>query len=184
MLSAVANNESSPPLYFCVAWLWAKIFGDWIVALRALSAVFGCATVAVAYWGAKRICGLRVAAVLGLLITTSATLLWYSQEGRQYALLLLPCTLSLILWARVVLLREDRPIVWWTLASGLALTTHYFAVFIVAPEAAVLLFRARRTRSSSWRGRRSQRLSLRSRHLRSTSEPLQTFHGSRRPAPC
>jgi mannosyltransferase len=148
MLSAVANNESSPPLYFCVAWLWAKIFGDWIVALRALSAVLGCATVAVAFCGAKRLYGMRVAAILGLLVATSATFIWYSQEARQYALLVLLCTLSLILWARVVVLREDRPVVWWAVVSGLALATHYFAAFIVLPEAAVLLVRAPRTRNS------------------------------------
>ncbi len=148
MLSNVANSESSPPLYFCLAWLWAKIFGDWIVALRALSAVLGCVTIGVAYCGARRFWGLRVAAVLGLLMATSATLIWYSQEARQYALLLLLCTLSLILWARVVVLGEDRPVVWWALVSGLALATHYFAAVIVAPEAGVLLFRARRTRSA------------------------------------
>ena len=148
MVSAVANNESSPPLYFCLAWLWAKIFGDWIVALRALSAVLGCLTVAVAFRGALRFWSLRVAAILGLLMATSATMIWYSQEARQYALLLLLCTLSLVLWARVVVLRESAPLIWWALVSGLALATHYFAGFIVAPEALVLLVRARRTRGA------------------------------------
>ncbi len=148
MLSLVANNESSPPLYFCVAWLWAKLFGDWIVALRALSAVFGCATVAVAFCGAKRLWGIRVAAVLGLLVATSATLTWYSQEARQYALLVLLCTVSLFVWKRVVASRNDRLLVWWAVISGLALATHYFAAFIVLPEAVVLLLRVPRTRKA------------------------------------
>lgn len=148
MLSAVAHNESSPPLYFCIAWLWTRVFGDWIVALRALSAVFGCATVAVGFWGARRICGARVATILGLLMATSAMLIWYSQEARQYALLLLLCTVSLVLWARVLMCRQDRAIVWWAAVSGLAVATHYFAVFIVLPEAAILLLRAPRNRNA------------------------------------
>jgi hypothetical protein len=91
---------------------------------------------------------MRVAAVVGLLTATSAPLIWYSQEARQYALLLLLCTLSLILWAGIVVSREDRRIVWWALVSGLAFATHYFAALIVFPEAVVLLFRVPRTRRS------------------------------------
>jgi 4-amino-4-deoxy-L-arabinose transferase-like glycosyltransferase len=146
MLSAVANNESSPPLYFCLAWLWSKVFGDWIVALRALSALLGCATVLVAYYGLRPIWGQRVAAVLGLLAATSAMLVWYSQEARPYALLLLLCTLSLVFLARLLVLGDERSIGWWALAAGLALATHYFAAFLIAPQAALIIARAPRTR--------------------------------------
>ena len=146
MLSLVVHNESSPPLYFCVAWLWGKIFGTGIVAIRSLSAVVGCATVAVAFEGTRRIFGLRVGVVLGLLMGTSAVMIWYSQEGRPYALLLLLCTLALIFWARVLITKDNSALVWWAIFSGLALVTHYFAVFIVAIELAILLPRATRER--------------------------------------
>jgi mannosyltransferase len=146
MLSAVADNESSPPLYFCLAWLWSKIFGDWIVALRALSALLGCATVVVAYYGARRIWGPRVASVLGLLAATSPMLVWYSQEARPYALLLLLCTLSLVYLARLLVLHDERAIQWWALFAGLALATHYFAAFLIVPQAALIAARAGRTR--------------------------------------
>ena len=49
MLHAVKVSESNPPLYYVLAWAWAKEFGTGEVGLRSLSALFGAATVPVAY---------------------------------------------------------------------------------------------------------------------------------------
>ena len=48
MLHAVKVSESNPPLYYVLAWGWAKAFGTGEVGLRSLSALFGAATVPVA----------------------------------------------------------------------------------------------------------------------------------------
>lgn len=48
MLSAIPDSESTPPLYYVLAWGWAKLFGTGEVGLRSLSALFGTATVPVA----------------------------------------------------------------------------------------------------------------------------------------
>src|SRR5436305_15013005 len=50
MLSGVSAGESTPPLYYVVAWLWAKLFGTGEVGLRSLSAVFGSATIPLAWY--------------------------------------------------------------------------------------------------------------------------------------
>jgi predicted membrane-bound mannosyltransferase len=47
--------EGTPPLYFVVAWAWAKVFGTSEAALRSLSALFGTATIPVAAALARRL---------------------------------------------------------------------------------------------------------------------------------
>ena len=163
MLSAIPHSESTPPLYYVLAWVWVRIFGAGEAGLRSLSALFGTAAIVVLALIARRLAGNRAALAAAALAATNPLLIWYSQEARAYALLVTLCALSL--W---FLLRED----WrgFALASALALATHYFAVFIVVPEACWVLWRyvrgdagsqrraaAGRSSSSAWPGRRSCR---------------------------
>ena len=41
MLGLIPQTESTPPLYYCVAWVWARVFGYGEAGLRSLSAVAG-----------------------------------------------------------------------------------------------------------------------------------------------
>ena len=54
MLGLIPQSESTPPLYYCVAWVWARLFGYGEAGLRSLSAVCGVATVPVAYMAGAR----------------------------------------------------------------------------------------------------------------------------------
>jgi predicted membrane-bound mannosyltransferase len=36
MLGLIPQTESTPPLYYCVAWLWSRVFGDGEAGLRSL----------------------------------------------------------------------------------------------------------------------------------------------------
>ena len=128
MLSQLPDTELTPPLYYLLAWPWAHIFGSDEAALRSLSALFGIATVPVAYHAAREIIGTRSAALAtAALVAFNPLLVWYSQEARPYSLLVLLCALSMLFAAR-------RQVWWWALASSLALLTHYFAAFLVVPE--------------------------------------------------
>jgi 4-amino-4-deoxy-L-arabinose transferase-like glycosyltransferase len=48
-VSQVPHTESSPPLYYALVWLWAKVFGTGPWGLRSLSALAGTAVVPVVY---------------------------------------------------------------------------------------------------------------------------------------
>ena len=50
--SEVPNSESTPPLYYLVAWVWTRPFGTGEVWLRSLSALAGTASIAIVYLGA------------------------------------------------------------------------------------------------------------------------------------
>ena len=49
LLHVVRTTESTPPLYYVVAWVWAKVFGAGEAGLRSLSAVAGTALIPIAY---------------------------------------------------------------------------------------------------------------------------------------
>src|SRR5436305_3203474 len=67
VFSSVWHGESTPPLYYVLAWLWVKPFGNGEVGLRALSAFLGTLTVAVAFGLGGRMGGRRAALLAGLL---------------------------------------------------------------------------------------------------------------------
>jgi mannosyltransferase len=146
MLAAIPDSESTPPLYYIVAWVWSKLFGTGEVALRSLSALFGTATVPVAYMAAKTLATRRVGLVVAALAAVNPLLVWFSQEARAYALLVLLTTAGLAAFARV-LERTGPParaLAAWAVLSALALAAHYFALFVVGPQAVWLLWRLRR----------------------------------------
>jgi hypothetical protein len=133
MIRALPDGESTPPLYYVLAWLWTRLFGTGEVGLRSLSALLGTLTIAVVYAAAARLLGRRPAVAAAALTAFSPLLIWYSQEARSYALLVALCAASL--WALAEALERDRGLVVWATVCALALATHYFAAFLIAPEA-------------------------------------------------
>jgi hypothetical protein len=142
MLSTIPHTESTPPLYYVVAWLWTRVFGRDEVGLRSLSALCGTAAVPALYAAGAELASRRAGVVAALLAAVSPLLVWYSQEGRSYGLLTLLAALSLLFFARA--LRGERwpPLLGWAAVSALAIATHYYAGFLVGAEAVWLLWRA------------------------------------------
>ena len=146
MLGLIPTTESTPPLYFCVAWVWVHVFGDGAAGLRSLSAVCGAAMIPVAYLTASQMVSRRAGLICAALTACSPLLVWYSQEARAYEMLALLSAVSLLGTVRVV--RDPTPgrISLWGLAAALALATHYFALMLVAGEVVWMLFVHRRRR--------------------------------------
>jgi hypothetical protein len=140
MLDRIPDSESTPPLYYSIAWVWAKVFGTGEIGMRSLSALLGTAFVPVAYLIGARAVGVRVGLVVAALAALNPLLVWYSQEARVYSMLVLVSGLSFLFFIR--LLTGDprrRTLVLWAVISAVALATHYFAVFLVTIEAIWLL---------------------------------------------
>jgi mannosyltransferase len=139
MLHAVKASESNPPLYYALAWGWTKAFGSDEVGLRSLSALFGTATVPLAYCIGTELAHRRAGLIAAALVAVSPMLIWYSQEARSYALLVLLCTASLLFFTRALRTRSGKDLALWALCSALALYSHYFAAFAVGIETIWLL---------------------------------------------
>ena len=140
MVSQMIVHETNPPLYFVLGWLWARVFGTGEVGLRSLSALIGTAVIPIAYFCGRELVSRRAGLVAAALAALSPFLIWYSQEAREYMLLTAMCGLSLLYFARAWRDPSGRNIALWAVFSALAVLTHFFAGFLVAPEALWLLY--------------------------------------------
>lgn len=145
MLSAVAAHESTPPLYFALAWVWTRVFGSGELGLRSLSAVAGTALIPVTYLCGRELVSRRAGLAAAALATFSPFLIWYSQEARAYMLFGLLGALTLLFCARYARRGAVADASAWAICCALALLTHFYAGFLIAPEALLLLW-YRRTR--------------------------------------
>lgn len=139
MLRAIPKTESTPPLYYVTAWAWTKVFGSSQVGLRSLSALAGTATIPLAHATARRLASQRAGLVAAALTAVSPWLIWYSQEARAYALFALLALASFAAFLAALERPCGRTLAGWAALSALALASHYFAVFLLVPEAAWLL---------------------------------------------
>lgn len=149
-IAQVPTSESTPPLYYALAWFWTQAFGLGEVGLRSFSALLGTLTIPAAFMLGARLASVRAGLASAALVALNPLLWWYSQEGRAYALLVLLCTLATVAFldARG---GRTRGLILWALASSLALTSHYYAAFLVGPQAAWLLLQGIRTGRPSLR---------------------------------
>jgi len=148
MLGLIPQTESTPPLYYCVAWVWARLFGFHEAGVRSLSAVAGTLAIPVLYATAARLGSRRAGLIVAALAACNPLLVWYSQEARAYSLLVLMGALSLLAFAYALQRPSPRALAAWAVAALLALATHYYALLVVVPEALLLLRRARRSRAA------------------------------------
>ena len=135
MLHEVKSSESNPPLYYVLAWGWAKEFGRSEWGIRSLSALFGALTVPLGYAIGRQLASRRVGLILTAVLAFSPMLIWYSQEARSYVLLVFFGALSFLFFVRALDTRRGRDLALWAVASALALLSHYFAFFAVGIEA-------------------------------------------------
>jgi mannosyltransferase len=146
MLRALPGSESTPPLYYVLGWLWTRVFGLDEAGLRSLSALAGTLTIPVAYFIGARLASARAGIAAAALVAVNPLLWWYSQEARSYALVVLLTALATLAFVEMV--QRDRWHWAWAVTAALALATHYFAIFVVLPQAAWLAW-------SMWKSRRA-----------------------------
>ena len=142
MLATVPDTESTPPLYYVLAWLWTQAFGHGEVGMRSLSALAGTAAIPALFAAGRALASERAGVAAAALGAVSPLLVWYSQEARSYALLVLLAALSLWALGRALDAPTRRRLATWAALCALALATHYYAGFLVAAEAALLVWRA------------------------------------------
>jgi mannosyltransferase len=168
-LTNLVETESTPPLYYVLAWAWSQVMGLGELGLRSLSALAGAATVGLAWALGRWIAGPRAALAAGALAAVNPFLIWFSTEARAYALATALTTAALLLLVRL-LARDTAPdgddrtagqrsaveaersreatagtegrrlATWAALAAG-ALLTHYATAFVIGAQAVILLRR-------------------------------------------
>ena len=142
MLRALPDKELTPPLYYVLAWPWSKLLGTDQLALRSFSALIGTLTIPVAYLAGAELLSRRAGVAAAALTAFNPLLVWYSQEARPYALVVLLGGLSFLFFTRALRGPRLRPLAAWVAVSIAALLAHYFAAFVIVPEAVWLFLHA------------------------------------------
>lgn len=120
-------HDVHPPLYYLLLHAWMSVFGDGIFSIRAMSALPGVATVALAVWLMHLISTRRAAVLAGVLLAMLPIAVRYSQEVRMYSLMgfwLVGATIALVYWVRRP--ERHRYLVIYALLMTASFYTHYF----------------------------------------------------------
>ena len=144
-LHGVVHTENTPPLWYVLIWAWSRLFGTGALALRLPSAVFGVATVAAAWAIGRELTGRRATAIAAAaFVAVNPLFVWYSQEARAYGLFVLTSALAMLCFLRARREPTTARLVAFALTASLALLSHYFAAFLLAPMIVMLLWHHRR----------------------------------------
>jgi len=153
---AILWNETLPPLFYWLVWLWSLSFGTSEFVLRLLPALIGIVTVPIAFLLFKRLFGSFTGLAVAVLILFLPAHIYYSQELRTYSFSFL---LAVLLTAALFhYLSDPSAKQRWALAATCAALfgTHYVSFFYILS----VLFIGGVWIGSDWRTRLKKALSL------------------------
>jgi len=99
---ALFGYEANGTPYSIVLWPLIRLFGDGEQLLRLPAVLAGTASVPAMWWAARQLGGRRAAWVAAGLLAINPMAVWYSQEARAYAFVVLAACLSFGALARAV----------------------------------------------------------------------------------
>jgi mannosyltransferase len=143
-LAAIAQTpDGFPPLYNVLLHGWLDLFPGGL-ASRWLSVLLGALTLYFAWLLGRRIGGAAVGGWTALLLALSPVHIWYSQEGRAYALYVLLVTASL--WSLERALDTDSKHDWllYVVFSALGMYVHYYFAVVVLVSVILVVSRRRK----------------------------------------
>lgn len=138
---AAVRSDVHPPLHFLLCWLWQPVAGESTWLWRFPSVLCGLAAVGLTWRIGARLVSRRAALLASIVAATSTMAIYYAQEARSYALLLL---LTLVALDRAVAWeasRRFRDAVLLSFTASLLLYTHYFGALALLVFAAWMLLR-------------------------------------------
>ncbi|MGH3472025.1 MAG: glycosyltransferase family 39 protein [Nocardioidaceae bacterium] len=140
MITTLETGDVHPPLHYVILWWVEHNFGTGQLAARMPSIVAGVLTVPLLYLCGRDMFNRRTGLLAAALGAISPFLVWYSQEARPYALLMLFALLAV--WAQSWTLRTDAR--WWhwfgyLLATVAMLWTSYWGIVLICTQQLVYL---------------------------------------------
>jgi 4-amino-4-deoxy-L-arabinose transferase-like glycosyltransferase len=128
---AVFLSDTNPPLYYLALNGWARLAGTSDRALRFFSVLWALGCLPLLWLVGREVGGRRAAGTVLLLFSLAPAALYYSIEGRMYAM---GWFLGLVLALASLRLHRDgprpAPLILATVAGAAALLTHYFLAFV------------------------------------------------------
>lgn len=146
LVTELPLEDPHPPLYYLLLDAWVAVFGPGKVAVRSLSVVFGVAGVAAVVALGARLYDRETGVLGGALLALSGMHIYFSQDGRMYALYVALAAASLYWYVRVVFDgdRSRRTLGAYVVATVCLGYTHVFGLFVVLSQHCHLAVRALR----------------------------------------
>jgi uncharacterized membrane protein len=140
MITNLRTTDVHPPLYFSVLWVTVRWFGSGELAVRLPSIVAGALVVPMLFALGREAYDRRTGVVAAALGSIAPIMVWYSQEARMYALLMLFGVIAL--WAQVRILRGGGRVAWaiYAAASIALVWTQYFGALQVVVQQLAFVF--------------------------------------------
>ncbi len=150
LIQNVVTVDTLPQGYFFWLRLLVPLTGISEFALRFFSVAANVATIPLLYALARRWCSAPVGALAALLGALSPFYVWYAQEARPYALVLLWSTLAVYALTRGLdARRSTRPVSRWLIvyvfAAAASIYTHYYSIFLLPFHIALIAILVWRT---------------------------------------
>ncbi len=129
-------GDVHPPLYYAFLHYWIKLFGNSETVFRLPSALAGILTVFVMYFMSKKIFGRYAAAGAAILTALSGTAIYYSQEARSYAVLILFSAITTFLWLNIITNAEsekieNKKLALYGITGLITVYLHYFGTALI-----------------------------------------------------
>ena len=135
------RNFSRPgwngPLYYLIVRLWLRVIGETPFAFRFFSVAISTMSVAAIFVFGKRTVGRTSGVVMSLLVATSPYLVWYSQDGKMYSLLLFLSIASTLVLLHACKQQQWGPLFLLLLLTWFSWYIHILAVLLLPFHAAV-----------------------------------------------
>ena len=134
---AVRSGDVNPPVYRMLLSAWMSTVGPSPFTIRLLSVFFGVLTVAVIYRFAVEIFNRRVGTITGVLSACAPAFIYYSQEAKGYALMVLAVVWSSWVWYRLnSSTLDNKQSLWWScsIATFMGAGSHYFYFLFVVTQ--------------------------------------------------
>lgn len=153
LLHTFVEPGQNGPLYYLFLRPWLELAGDGEFALRFFSTFFGVLAVPMVYRLARRLFPrLPIVALLAALLTvTSPYLIWYSQEGKMYMLVVALILLSMNSYLAALEQGAWHRWLFYVLATSAAFYVHLVAVLIIPVQVIAFFLLGRERRQARWK---------------------------------
>lgn len=129
-VNSLKEEDPNPPLYFMMAHVWGKIFGDSVWIRRSLSVIFSLLSLPLTYWLCLELFNSPIVSWMGVMImSVSPMQLLYAQEIREYSL----WTVTILVSSATLLqaMRTKTTLNWFFYALTVAFSLYSFSLSVL-----------------------------------------------------
>jgi len=126
-----STNSVNPPLYFIILHFWVRLCGESEFTLRFPSVIFGVLSIIMIYKVGSKIFNKKTGLLSALLLTLSLFHIQYSQEARDYSLMVLLALVSMYFFIALLRGVKTARLAGYIISSILLMYTHFYGLFII-----------------------------------------------------